>query len=888
MAAFGTEACDEETNADVNSAEIRESFLSFFESKGCRRYPSSSLVPDDPSLLLTSAGMVQFKPVFLGVRDLGFTRATTVQKCLRTTDIDIIGTTGRHHSFFEMLGNFSFGDYFKKEACSWAYEYSTQVLKLDPDRLWFSIYEDDDEAETIWRDVVGVRPDRIVRMGAKDNFWSAGPTGPCGPCSELYYDQGPEVGCGKPDCAPGCDCDRFLEYWNLVFMQYDRDEAGVLTPLPRQNIDTGMGLERIAGILQGVTSNFETDILRTLMDEAQTITGHAYGAEGEKTDTSLRILADHARAVTFMIADGILPSNEGRGYVLRRILRRAVRHGRLLGVEGPFLGRLIDLVVDLMGAAYPEIVENHAFIKRIVLSEEQRFGATLRQGLALLEGEIERTQGAVHGNAFDGAVAFTLHDTYGFPIELTSEIVAEAGLHVDMTAFEADMAQQRERARAAVKDEVWNVGSSFDEIARQSGATDFVGYEVDESDARIVALLVDGTAVEHIEAGTSAEIVLDSTPFYGERGGQVGDSGEITGRDGVFRVDEAKIPAGGVVAHRGRLESGELTVGESVHAAIDHLRRERIRRNHTATHLLHWALRLVLGEHVRQSGSFVAPDRLRFDFTHFEGMSGEQVLKVERLVNAKIMEDHPVRAYETSLQSAREAGVTALFGEKYGKIVRVLEIGNFSRELCGGTHVTRTSEIGLLKVVSEGSVGSSLRRIEAVTSFDAYDHIRGEEDVLANAADALRSRPAEVADRVTATLARLREVERALSEAKKRAHGESADKLETIAAAGGYDVGIGLVPDVSGVDDLREWADALRREVPAVVLASVSDGRVLLLAAGSSEAVAAGFNAGAVVKAMAPHVGGHGGGKPAMAQGGGTDASGVEAALEAARALVRG
>ena len=873
----------------MNSAEIRESFLSFFESKGCRRWPSSSLVPDDPSLLMTSAGMVQFKPVFLGVRDLGFTRATTVQKCLRTTDIDIIGTTGRHHSFFEMLGNFSFGDYFKTEACTWAYEYSVEVLGLDPTKLWFSIFEDDDEAERIWRDVVGVPQERIVRMGAKDNFWAAGPTGPCGPCSELYYDQGPEVGCGSPDCAPGCDCDRYLEYWNLVFMQYDRAEDGTMTPLPKQNIDTGMGLERIAGILQGVTSNYETDVLRTIMAKASELTGHTYGAEGEKVDTSLRILADHSRAVAFMIADGILPSNEGRGYVLRRILRRAVRHGRLLGVEDPFLGKLIDVVVELMGPAYPEIVEHHSFITRIVLSEEQRFGATLRQGLILLEAEIDRTQGSTHSNALDGSVAFTLHDTYGFPIELTSEIAAEAGLHVDMTAFEADMATQRDRARAAVKDESWNIGSSFDEIARASGRIDFLGYELDECDARVLAILVDGTGVESIEAGQAAEVVLDSTTFYGEQGGQVGDTGALIGPDGSFRVDDAKIPLSGLISHRGVLESGSLSVGEKVHASIDHLRRERIRRNHTATHLLHWALRLVLGDHVKQSGSFVSPERLRFDFTHFEAVSAEQLAKVEKLVNAKIMEDHPVRAYETTLQAARESGVTALFGEKYGEIVRVLEVGNFSHELCGGTHVTRTTEIGLLKVTSEGSVGSNLRRIEAITSFDAFDYLRRQESVLIAASESLKSRPDEVADRVAATLRRVRELEKALSEAKKRAQsGDAAEALATVKAAAGYEVAIGLVPEAETVDDLREWGDALRRTVPAVVLAGVAGGKVLLLAAGSSDAVAAGFDAGAVIKAMAPHVSGRGGGKPAMAQGGGEDASGVDAALDAARGLVAG
>jgi alanyl-tRNA synthetase len=874
------------TCRNVDSAEIRESFLTFFESKGCRRWPSSSLIPDDPSLLMTSAGMVQFKPVFLGVRDLGFTRATTVQKCLRTTDIDIIGTTGRHHSFFEMLGNFSFGDYFKSEACAWAYEYSTGVLGLDPDKLWFTIFEDDDEAEAIWRDEVGVPADRIVRMGEKDNFWAAGPTGPCGPCSELYYDQGPSVGCGKPDCAPGCDCDRYLEYWNLVFMQYDRAEDGTMTPLPKQNIDTGMGLERIAGILQGVTSNFETDILRKVMQEAEAITGATYLASGERVDTSLRILTDHARAIAFMIADGILPSNEGRGYVLRRILRRAVRHGRLLGVEDPFLGRLIDVVVDLMGDAYPEIVEHHPFISRIVLAEEQRFGATLRQGLVLLEAEIERTHGSTHGNALDGTVAFMLHDTYGFPIELTSEIAAEAGLSVDMTAFEAEMAQQRDRARAAVKDESWNIGSSFDEIMRAGGPTDFLGYQVDESDATVLAIVVDGFAVPKLDAGQNAEIVLDRTPFYGEQGGQVGDTGELSTDGALFRVEDARIPLAGLIAHRGRLEAGELAVGNKVHAAIDHLRRERIRRNHTATHLLHWALRLVLGEHVRQSGSFVSPERLRFDFTHFEATTDEQLDKIERLVNAKIMEDHPVRAYETSLASAREMGVTALFGEKYGQIVRVLEIGNFSKELCGGTHVGRTTEIGLLKIVSEGSVGSNLRRIEAVTSFDALDALRGEETVLEAAAEALKCRPDEVAERVAATLKRLRDAERSVADARKRSHEAAPDVLTMLDAAGGYKVGVGVVPDVESADELRQWADTLRASAPAVVIAATGDGRALLLATGSPEAVAAGFNAGAVIKAMAPHVGGGGGGRPQMAQAGGKDPAGIPAALDAARTLL--
>lgn len=870
----------------MKSSEIRESFLSFFESKGCRRLPSSSLIPDDPSLLLTSAGMVQFKPVFLGLRDLGFTRATTCQKCARTTDIDIIGTTGRHHSFFEMLGNFSFGDYFKSEACAWAYEYSTRVLKLDPDRLWFSIYEDDDEAEAIWRDEVGVSVDRIVRMGAKDNFWSAGPTGPCGPCSELYYDQGPEVGCGSADCAPGCDCDRFLEYWNLVFMQYDRDEAGTLTPLPKQNIDTGMGLERVATIMQGVHSNFETDILRHIMALAEEITGTRYGA-AEKSDTSLRIITDHARAVTFLIADGVLPSNEGRGYVLRRVLRRAVRHGRLLGLEKPFLTRLIDEVVSLMGDAYPEIVERHDLVRRIVESEEERFGATLRQGLVFLQDAIDKTKAS--GSAIlDGVMAFTLHDTYGFPLELTAEIAAEAGLEVDHDTFSSEMSAQRERARAAVKDDSWTAfGNAFAAVAASVGQVEFLGYHSDETDTTVAGIIAGGEAVDRIDAGAEAEIVLASTPFYGEQGGQVGDTGTITAGDARFVVRDTRIPMPGLISHVGVLESGSIATGDAAHAAIDVHRRERIRRNHTATHVLHWALRKVLGEHVHQSGSYVAPERLRFDFTHFEAPGADQLLKIERLANTKIMENHPVRNYETSLATAREMGVTALFGEKYGDVVRVLEVGNFSKELCGGTHVGRSSEIGFLKIVSEGSVGASLRRIEAVTSFDALEYVYTEEAVLGELEGMLKARAVELPAKIGGLQRRLKESESALAAAKKRSFGSADGDALFTETPDGYDV---IVSRRDGLDteDLRVAADALRERQPkgGVVLASQVGDRVLLLASGSDAAVAAGFDAGALIRAMAPLVGGGGGGKPTMAQAGGKNPAGIDAALAEARRIL--
>ncbi len=869
----------------MRSDEIRESFLSYFESKGCKRMPSSSLIPDDPSLLLTTAGMVQFKPIFLGSKTMGFTRATTVQKCVRTTDIDIIGTTGRHHSFFEMLGNFSFGDYFKSEACAWAYEYSTEVLGLDPERLWYSIYEEDDESERIWVEEIGVPPERIVRMGAKDNFWSAGPTGPCGPCSELYYDQGEELGCDSPDCAPGCDCDRYLEYWNLVFMQYDRQEDGSLVPLPKQNIDTGMGLERIAAVLQGVKSNFETDILRSIMTEAEAVTGAAYGTN-EKTDTSLRILADHSRAVAFLIADGVLPSNEGRGYVLRRLLRRAVRHGRLLGVNDLFLGRLTNLVIELMGDAYPEIVEHRELIAGIVQAEEQRFGATLRQGMTFLEDELGVLAQSRIG-VLDGRTAFTLHDTYGFPVELTAEIAAEAGVSVDMESFEHEMAAQRERGRAGVKDESWSTyGGVWAQVGAVRQRCEFLGYAQDEADATVTAIVSEGGLVSELVVGARAEVVLDRTPFYGEQGGQVGDTGALQGEGILFRVDGTKIAAPGVSAHIGELIQGTLKVGDTVHAAIDVLRRERIRRNHTATHLLHWALRLVLGEHVKQSGSYVAHDRLRFDFTHFEAMTSEQLGKVERLANAKIMENHPVRAYETSLATARESGVTALFGEKYGDFVRVLEVGNFSKELCGGTHVARTSEIGLLTILSESSVGANLRRIEAATSFDALEYVRTEEAELAEAAAALKVSRFDVSERVVALTRRVKDLESAQARAKVAVSETGLSALEQNVVDVGYPLLVARVPPGEAADLRHAW-DVMRTHMHggAVVLATTSSesGAPLLLAAATPDAVAAGFDAGAVIRAIAPAVKGGGGGKPEMAQAGGKDAAGIEDALRLAR-----
>jgi len=877
----------------MSTAEIREKYLRYFEEKGCKRMPSSSLIPDDPSLLLTSAGMVQFKPYFLQQKHLEspYIGTTTVQKCVRTNDIDIIGTDGRHLSFFEMLGNFSFGEYFKKEMCEWALDFSVNELELPMDRLYFTVFEDDDETIEIWKSL-GVDESHITRLGEDDNFWRAGPTGPCGPCSELYFDQGEHVGCGSPDCAPGCDCDRFLEYWNCVFTQYDGQEDGTLAPLPKKNIDTGMGLERIAAIMQGVQSNFDTDVLHGLIEVGERLSGRKYG-ECEADDMALRVMADHSRAVTFMIADGILPSNEGRGYVLRRLLRRAVMKGQLLGIEGAFMRNYVDQIIEVMGEVYPEAVENRNLICSVVENEEERFGATLSQGRAFLA----ETLGELSGKVLSGKVAFTLHDTYGFPLEVTQEICAEQGIEVDTQEFAECMQQQRERARAATKGDAEAAWSTYDgtmtAILEQVGETDFCGYTKNQADCKVLALVKDGARVDCLKAGEQGGIVLEKTPFYAEKGGQVGDTGIIYAPDMRATVTDTQEPEKGLVVHYVRVEEGQIAEGSQVRASIDSLRRERIRRNHSATHILHWALREVLGDHVKQAGSLVAPDRLRFDFTHFEGATREQLAEVERLANRKIMENHRVNTYETSLVSAREAGVTGLFGEKYGEFVRVVDMEGFSQELCGGTHVSATSEIGLVKIISEGSVGSNLRRIEAVTSFDALEYLNRVESELLEASAILRVPPFDVSERSAANVKSIKEMTHQLKRGMSTIADDGITKLLDLAveAKGAYPVIIAQHIKPTDAGSLRNAWDVLRGRMAkpgAVVLAAVSekDGNPLLLAAGTQEAVDAGFNAGAVIKAISGNIKGGGGGKPTMAQAGGKDASGLEAALDAAREML--
>lgn len=874
----------------MTTAEIRSAFLKFFEDRGCKLFPSSPLIPDDPSLLLANAGMNQFKQYYQGKKTMHEIGATSCQKCVRTNDIDIIGCDGRHASFFEMLGNFSFGGVSKQQACAWALELSTEVFKLPIDRLYFTVFTDDDETFEIWRSL-GIEESHISRLGEDDNFWAAGPTGPCGPCSEIYYDMGEDVGCGRPDCAPGCDCDRFLEYWNLVFTQFDRQEDGSMPELPHRNLDTGMGLERMSAIMQGKTSFFDSDIMQGLIKLGEEISGVDYVSDDyEGPSRSLRIIADHARSVDFMISDGILPGNEGRGYVLRRLLRRAVFHGRLLGVDGPFLGRFIDRVNELMGDAYPELTKNVALVKGIVNAEEERFSTTLDNGRVYLDEALAKLG---EGEQLDGASAFMLHDTFGFPIDLTVEIAEGNGHTVDIDGFNREMEAQRERARANVKGDAWGTFSDvWVELTDEIPATEFDGYDNDVIDgAKVLAIVANGEAVAHADAGQEVDIVLDRTPFYAEMGGQVGDTGTMATDTAALTVNDTRVHHG-LYAHHAIVADGTVSVGDSVLAAIDVRRRELIRRNHTATHLLDAALKQVLGSHVNQAGSQLDEHRLRFDFTHFEAVTSDELARIERIVNDQIFASKPIVTRVMGIDEARASGAVALFGEKYGDVVRVVSVGEeehpFSRELCGGTHARNTAEIGLFRIVSESSTGSNVRRIEAVTSMGAMAYLEEKEQLLARAAQQLKCRDDEVCDRISSLQQNLHDVNQKL---KAALTGGSSDAIGSAIAnaadAGAYRVVIAQLAGLEG-SELRNVWDTIRQKVDgpvACVLATVTEkGSPALLAAATDEAVSAGFKAGDIIKAIAPCVDGRGGGKPTMAQAGGKDASGVQAALDAARA----
>ena len=873
----------------MTTAEIRSAFLKFFEDKGCKLYPSSSLVPDDPSLLLANAGMNQFKEFYQGKKTMKEIGATSCQKCVRTNDIDDIGQDGRHLSFFEMLGDFSFGGVSKEQACAWAFELITEVFKLPLDRLYFTVFTDDDETHDIWRKL-GVAEDHISRLGEDDNFWAAGPTGPCGPCSEIYFDQGEEVGCGCADCAPGCDCDRFLEFWNLVFTQFDRQEDGSMPELPHRNLDTGMGLERMAAIMQHKSSNYDGDLMQHLIALGEKISGKSYVAEDYTgASRSLRIIADHARAVDFLISDGVLPGNEGREYVLRRLLRRAVFHGRLLGIEGAFLTQFIDEVNRLMGEAYPELLRNGALVKGIVSAEEERFSTTLENGRVYLD---EALAGLSEGAALSGDVAFKLHDTFGFPIDLTVEIAGTAGHGVDMEGFESCMAEQKARARANAKGDAWgSFNDVWTELSDQVSATEFCGYEDDQLEgARVVAIVCEGERVATASAGQNVEVVLNRTPFYAEMGGQAGDAGVLSAEGAMVRVLDTK-GHNGLYAHVASIEEGSLSEGDVVLAQVDHKRRELLRRNHTATHLLDAALKQVLGDHVNQAGSLVAPMHLRFDFTHFEALTSEQLSQIEELVNSWIFAALPVDTQVMGIEEAKASGAVALFGEKYGDVVRVVSAGLgdqlVSRELCGGTHARNTAELGLFKITSESSTGSNVRRIEAVSSEGAIAYLEGRAALVDQAAASLKCRTEEVPARVSALQAELRDTANKL---KAALTGGSSDAISAAindaAELEGYKL---VTAELSGLEaaDLRNVWDTVREKIAgpvACVLATVTEkGTPALLAAATDDAVSAGFHAGNVIKGIAPCVDGRGGGRPNMAQAGGKNAEGVSTALATAR-----
>lgn len=871
----------------MQSSDIRAAFLEFFTGKGHLVMPSFPLIPqNDPSLLLIGAGMAPLKPYFTGEKKPPHRRIATCQKCVRTPDIEQVGHTGRHATFFEMLGNFSFGDYFKEEAIAWSWELVRDIYHLSEERLWISIYEEDEETYRIWREQIGIPAERIVRLGKEDNFWEIG-TGPCGPCSEIYYDLGSGLGC-REDCLPGCDCDRYLEIWNLVFTQFYREAGGELTPLKQKNIDTGAGLERLATALQGVDSFYETDLFRPLCEHFADLAG-GVALEG-KDKIPLRIVAEHARGVAFMVADGVFPSNEGRGYVLRRLIRRAARFGRLLGLENSFLAGAVPLVAKMLGGSYPELNERRELIARVVETEESRFQETLAGGIGILEEHIHKL--AEKGEqVFPGALAFKLYDTYGFPLDLTAEILGEQGMTVDRETFDCRLSEQRQRARAARADA--GAGESKERYALAGDLkTVFTGYERLEEQAKIALLLVDGEAREQAGEGDTVEIFLDRTPFYAERGGQIGDSGTITaafpgGRAAITRT--LFTPAGQIV-HQGTVESGTLGQNTAVTARVEGVRRRGVCRSHTATHLLHQALRELLGGHVSQAGSLVSPDRLRFDFTHFQALSPEEKNRLEEIVNRKILENLPVTAEEMTLTQAQSAGATALFDEKYEQdAVRVISVGSYSKELCGGTHVGATGEIGLLRVLSEEGIGSGMRRIEALTGLETHRRSAAERALLQELALLLKASPEQVRDKVEELLTENKNLARTGRELQDQLRGftvkgllaavETVEEVNLLAAS----------VEAADFDELRRMGDEIKNRLPsaAVVLGAVHEGKVLLVAAVSADLIERGLKADKIIKEVAGRVGGGGGGRAGMAQAGGKDPEALPEALQSVKELVR-
>ena len=860
--------------------ELRELFLSFFESKGHLRLPSFSLVPqNDASILLINAGMTPMKPWFKGEEEPPRRRVCTCQKCIRTGDIDNVGKTARHGTYFEMLGNFSFGDYFKKEAIAYSWEFLTQVLGIDPQRLYPSVYLDDDESFEIWNKQIGIPADRIFRFGKEDNFWEHG-SGPCGPCSEIYYDRGPEYGCGKPDCTVGCDCDRYMEIWNNVFSQFDNDGHGNYTELKQKNIDTGMGLERLACVMQGVNSLFEVDTVMNITRHVSRLTGAEYGQSRER-DVSLRVITDHIRSATFMICDGILPSNEGRGYVLRRLLRRAARHGKLLGVDKPFLFEVVDTVIQENGHHYTELKERRDYIVRVVRVEEENFAKTIDGGLKIFREMLEghRAKGE---KTFSGADAFKLYDTYGFPIDLTQEMVEEAGMSVDKEAFDQLMQEQKARAREARK-ALGDLGWAGVEFGKDIPETQFVGYEQLVTDGKLLAIVAEEEMRDEVVAGTDAILVLDQTTMYAEMGGQVGDHGMIEGPGGVFQVSNVQKNKGGKFMHYGVVKSGVFKLGDTVTVSVDAQRRKAIRRAHSATHLLHEALKRVLGDHVHQAGSLVEPDRLRFDFTHFEAITAEQLAQIDAIVNDAVLEGYPIVTEVLPIGEAKKKGAVAMFGEKYGDVVRVVEMGDFSMEFCGGTHLDNTARVGPFRIKSESSIASGVRRIEATVGKLSLEVMNKNQEMLFHAAQVLKTTPGDLAAKVEQQVAETKELRHALDKIKAEASlGEARQFLMSAKEVKGLKV---LTVNKNDLDAnaLRRMGDFLRDKEPGVVavLSSVNGEKVTFLAVCGKEAVARGLKAGDLVKLVAGICGGKGGGKPDSAMGGGTDVLKVDDALAA-------
>ncbi len=868
-----------------STAEIRQAFLDFFHSKGHQVVASSSLVPhNDPTLLFTNAGMNQFKDVFLGLDKRNYSRATTSQRCVRAggkhNDLENVGYTARHHTFFEMLGNFSFGDYFKHDAIQFAWELLTSEkwFALPKERLWVTVYESDDEAYEIWEKEVGIPRERIIRIGdnkgapyASDNFWQMGDTGPCGPCTEIFYDHGDHIWGGPPG-SPEEDGDRYIEIWNIVFMQFNRQADGMMEPLPKPSVDTGMGLERIAAVLQHVNSNYDIDLFRTLIQAVAKVTGAT-----DLSNKSLRVIADHIRSCAFLIADGVMPSNENRGYVLRRIIRRAVRHGNMLGAKETFFYKLVGPLIDVMGSAGEDLKRQQAQVEQVLKTEEEQFARTLERGLALLDEELAK----LSGDTLDGETAFRLYDTYGFPVDLTADVCRERNIKVDEAGFEAAMEEQRRRAREAS-----GFGADYNAMIRVDSASEFKGYDHLELNGKVTALFVDGKAVDAINAGQEAVVVLDQTPFYAESGGQVGDKGELKGANFSFAVEDTQ-KYGQAIGHIGKLAAGSLKVGDTVQADVDKARRARIRLNHSATHLMHAALRQVLGTHVSQKGSLVNDKVLRFDFSHNEAMKPEEIRAVEDLVNAQIRRNLPIETNIMDLEAAKAKGAMALFGEKYDERVRVLSMGDFSTELCGGTHASRTGDIGLSRIISESGTAAGVRRIEAVTGEGAIATVHADSDRLSEVAHLLKGDSNNLADKVRSVLERTRQLEKELQQLKEQAAAQESANLSSKAIdVNGVKL---LVSELSGVEPkmLRTMVDDLKNQLGStiIVLATVAEGKVSLIA-GVSKDVTDRVKAGELIGMVAQQVGGKGGGRPDMAQAGGTDAAALPAALASVKGWV--